>query len=144
MYSSKRGLAALVAACALLGAVAAPTAEVAAPGPPPLERLVKPLGLSAAQQGTLKPMFAQAQAQAAEDVKQASSDGKKPDPTELMKTLQMHEADFRLRLAAVLSPEQLAAYEKMTASSTPRAQSSEMHNAHGHRESDTPATAIDR
>lgn len=113
------------------------------PGPAPLERFVKPLGITPAQQAKLKPIFAEAQAQAAMDVKEASTDGKKPNPTEMAKTQSMRQADLRLRLATVLTPEQLTGYEQMTVSSTPREQAAEMHSAHGHRDVDTPATARD-
>lgn len=122
---------------------AEPAAPSLAPGPPPLERFIKPLGITPAQRAKLEPIFAEARAQAARDVKEASTDGKKPDPTEMAKTQGMRQADLRLRLATVLSPEQLTGYEQLTASSTPREQSAEMHGGHGHRDVDTPATARD-
>jgi Spy/CpxP family protein refolding chaperone len=114
------------------------------PGPPPLERFVGPLSLSAAQQAKLRPIFEAAQRQAEQDVKDAASEGRKPDQAQLEATWRMHDADFRMRLANVLTPEQLTKYEQMTADRTPREQAGEMHGAHGHRESDTPATASER
>jgi Spy/CpxP family protein refolding chaperone len=114
------------------------------PGPPPLERFVQPLSLTAAQQAKLRPLFQQAQQQAAEDVKNAAADGRKPDAAQLDATLRMHDADFRMRLAAVLTPAQMTQFEQMTVDRTPREEASEMHNRHGHRESDTPATAAER
>jgi Spy/CpxP family protein refolding chaperone len=114
------------------------------PGPPPLERFVAPLSLNAAQQAKLRPLFQQAQQQAAKDVEDAAADGRKPNAAQLEATLRMHEADFRMRLAEVLTPAQMTQYEQMTADRTPREQAGEMHNRHGHRESDTPATAAER
>jgi len=110
-------------------------AGVLRPGPPPLERFVKPLGLSAAQQSKLRTVFQQAQMQAAEDVRTA-------EPGQLDATRKMHEADFHLQLAAVLSPQQLARYDQLTAAMQADDRASESHGAHGHRDSDTPATAI--
>jgi len=153
LYSRRMNTAtALVCAALLSTAMAAFPAEpgvnasagLLRPGPPPLERFVAPLSLSAAQQAQLRPMFAQAQQQAEQDVKDAGADGRKPNATELEATLRMHEADFRMRLATVLTPAQMTQYEQMTADRTPREQASEMHNRHGHRESDTPATAAER
>jgi hypothetical protein len=132
----------LMIASAFAGA-AEPAATNLKPGPPPLERFIKPLGITPSQQAKLKPIFAEAQAQAATDVKEASTDGKKPNPAEMAKTQSMRQADLRLRLATVLTPEQLTGYEQLTASSTPREQTAEMHSAHGHRDVDTPATARD-
>ena len=114
------------------------------PGPPPLERFVRPLSLTPEQQVKLRPIFEQAQQQAAEDVKEASSDGKKPNPAQLAATLQMHDADFRMRLSNVLTPAQLTKYEQMTVDRTSHGESGEMHGAHGHREVDTPASAAER
>jgi hypothetical protein len=112
------------------------------PGPPPLERFVKPLSLSASQQARLRPVFEKAQAQALKDVEEAGSEGGKADATRLAATQKMHDADFRVQLAGVLSSEQLVRYEQMTADRTPREQASETHPAHGHHETDTPATGI--
>lgn len=114
------------------------------PGPPPLERFVGPLSLSASQQAKLRPIFAEAQRQAEQDVEDAAADGRKPDQAQLEAAWRMHDADFRMRLANVLTPEQLTKYEQMTADRTPRERAGEMHGAHGHRESDTPATASER
>jgi hypothetical protein len=114
------------------------------PGPPPLERFVGPLSLSSEQQAKLRPIFAQAQQQAKQDVEDAAADGRKPDAARLEATQKMHDADFRMRLAGVLTPAQMTKYEQMTADRTPREQAGEMHNRHGHRESDTPATAAER
>ncbi len=114
------------------------------PGPPPLDRFVRPLSLTPAQQVKLRPLFEAAQRQAEEDVKDASSDGRKPNPAQLDATLRMHDADFRMRLANVLTPAQMTKYEQMTVDRTPREQAGEMRSGHGHRESDTPATAAER
>lgn len=114
------------------------------PGPPPLDRFVRPLSLSPAQQLKLRPIFEAAQKQAEADVKDAAAAGRKPDAAQLEATLRMHDADFRMRLANVLTPAQMTKYEQMTAERTPREQAGEMRSGHGHRESDTPATAAER
>jgi hypothetical protein len=106
------------------------------PGPPPLERLVKPLGLSADQQKRLKPLFAEA-------VSQAEADVKAVQPGELAAAQKVREADFRLKLANVLSPEQLTGYERLMAEAAPKETSSEMFSGHGHRDADNAATAAD-
>ncbi len=120
------------------------TAGLTRPGPPPLERFVKPLALSADQQARLRPLFAEAQAQAARDVRDAAADGKQVAPAELTAQQKMREADFRTRLASVLSPEQLAGYERLVADAAPRERTGEMNNGHGHRDADNAATASDR
>jgi hypothetical protein len=139
---------AAVTAILLLGgaglACSAIAAEPLRPGPPPLERFVGPLALTPAQQAKLRPAFAEAQKQAEDDVRDASSDGRKPNPAQLDATLRMHDADFRMKLSNVLSPAQMTQYEQMTADTTPREKAAEMHGAHGHHETDTPASAAER
>ena len=145
---SKVVCAALLSATAMAAFAAEPGVSASAgllrPGPPPLERFVTPLSLTAEQQAKLRPIFQQAQQQAAEDVEAAAADGRKPDAARLDATLRMHDADFRMRVATVLTPAQMTQFEQMTAERTPKEQASEMHNRHGHRESDTPATAAER
>jgi Spy/CpxP family protein refolding chaperone len=135
----------VVAVAALAGeprSSASAGAGVPRPGPPPLERFVGPLSLTPAQQAKLRPLFAEAQKQAAKDVEEAGAEGK-TDRHRLATMLAMHAADFRTKLADVLTPEQLTKYEGMTADRTPREQAAEMHSAHGHHEVDTPATAAE-
>jgi Spy/CpxP family protein refolding chaperone len=140
--------AVLLSATAMAAFAAEPGVSASAgllrPGPPPLERFVKPLSLTVEQQAKLRPIFQQAQQQAAEDVEAAAADGRKPAAAQLDATLRMHDADFRMRVASVLTPAQMTQFEQMTADRTPKEQASEMHNRHGHRESDTPATAAER
>jgi Spy/CpxP family protein refolding chaperone len=116
---------------------------VTRPGPPPLERFVGPLGLTTAQQQKLRPIFAEAQAQAATDLETLKDDSQKPDESQVIAMVKMREADFRERLAAVLTPEQLSRYNQMTAEQMPRERATEQHSAHGHRDADNPATARD-
>jgi Spy/CpxP family protein refolding chaperone len=130
-------LCALMLTLAAIPALAAtPSAGLIRPGPPPLERFVAPLALTAEQQSKLRPIFAAAQAQAAQDVKDASAEGEKPDPARMAAARKMREADFRMHLATVLTPEQLSKFENLMADTTPREQSTEPHSAHGHRDSD--------
>jgi hypothetical protein len=150
MNTPARFLTGLCAATALfLGqalAAEAPSARsgVIRPGPPPLERFIEPLALTAAQQQKLRPVFAAAQAQAEADLDTVRADNAEPADEQVMAMVRMREADFRERLAGILTPEQLTKYNHMTADTTPREEKTEQHSAHGHRDADTPATARDR
>ncbi|MET0292921.1 MAG: hypothetical protein ABW136_11210 [Steroidobacteraceae bacterium] len=126
----------LVCVVTVAAAAESVTAGLTRPGPPPLERLAKPLALTADQQTRLKPIFAQAIAQAASDVKSVERD-------ELVAKQKERDADFRLKLAGVLSREQLSRYEALTTDTTPPEQAAEMFSAHGHRDADNAATATD-
>jgi hypothetical protein len=137
--------ATLVMAGGAVGADApAPNATVTRPGPAPMERFIEPLGLTTAQQQKLRPIFAQAQAQAEADLQALKSDEQKPDEGRVMGMLKMREADFRERLAGVLTAAQLDRYNQLTADRLPREQAKEQHPAHGHRDADSAATASEK
>ena len=112
------------------------------PGPPPVERFVKPLGLSADQQKKLKPIFDSARSKAAEDAKAAQARVEPANGERVGGVLSQREADFRVQLATVLSPEQMTQYETLAASSVPSTRTLIPHPAHGHsegnRESSSP------
>lgn len=102
------------------------------PGPPPLERFVKPLGLSSEQQKKLKPIFAAAQAKAAKEAEAAKA---KPSSKEIASdALLTRETDLRVQLEAVLTAEQMAAYERLSAPYAANARTLIPHAAHGHSE----------
>lgn len=105
------------------------------PGPPPLERFVKPLALTAEQQQKLRPVFAAAQAAAAAD-EAAKSKANSPNPDTVGTALLTRETDFRVRLAAVLTAEQMGEYERLTAARAANARTLQAHPAHGHSEMD--------
>jgi Spy/CpxP family protein refolding chaperone len=132
----------------LMGASSPPASVEAGllkPGPPPLERFVKPLALSSEQQSKLRPIFEQARTQAAQDLNDANADGqpdgRRPTADQMAATLKMREADFRVRLAAVLTPAQMAQYEQLTTDASTHNRTLEGHPAHGHRDSDSVSTA---
>jgi hypothetical protein len=102
----------------------------AQPGPPPVERFVKPLGLSASQQERLKPIFVAAQAKAAAD--NNPDPANTPTPEASRSLTAVREADLRTRLAAVLSAEQLATYDTLTEASSANAARPHSHPTHGH------------
>lgn len=104
------------------------------PGPPPMERFVKPLGLSVDQQKKLRPLFNAAQTKAAQAAK-----AKSPVTAKDGDALLTDEADFRVRLAEVLTAEQLAQYEKLTAARSADSRTLVPHPAHEHMEATTPA-----
>lgn len=101
------------------------------PGPPPLERFVEPLSLTTDQQQKLKPIFDSAQKQAAQDARRAAN-GDDRTGDQILNELVIRDADFRTRLAAVLSADQLARYEALTESRAPRTRTLAPHPAHGH------------
>ena len=107
------------------------------PGPPPLERFVKPLALTAEQQQKLRPVFAAAQAAAAAD-EATKSKAKSPNPDTEGAALLTRETDFRVRLSAVLTAEQMGQYERLTAARAANARTLEAHPAHGHSEMSQP------
>jgi hypothetical protein len=109
-----------------------------------MERFIEPLGLTPAQQQKLRPIFAEAQAQAEADLEALKADNQKPEDGRVMGMLKMREADFRERLAGVLTPAQLDRYNQLTAEQLPREQAKEQHPAHGHRDADSAATASER
>jgi hypothetical protein len=131
-----RALALAMVLLAPMSLVAAAAADMnpydgwAQPGPPPLERFVKPLGLSASQQERLKPIFAAAQARAAAD--NAPDPANTPTPEASRSLTAVREADLRTRLAAVLSAEQLATWDALTKASSARAARPHSHPTHGH------------
>jgi hypothetical protein len=100
------------------------------PGPPPLERFVKPLGLSTSQQESLKPIFAAARARAATDNEQIPTNTPTPEASRSLHAVR--EADLRMRLATVLSTEQLATYEALSEAHSASATRPHSHPAHGH------------
>lgn len=112
----------------------------AQPGPPPLERFVKPLGLSASQQEKLQPIFAAAQARAAAD--NEPDPANTPTPEASRSITAVREADLRLRLAAVLTAEQLATYDALAEASSANAARPHSHPTHGHSDMNSakPAT----
>ena len=108
------------------------------PGPPPLERFVKPLGLSSEQQRKLKPIFAQAQAKAAREEAEIAK-GRTPSAQVAESALLTREADLRVQLSTVLTQEQMMRYESLTASRAANARTLTPHPAHGHYEMNSPA-----
>jgi hypothetical protein len=120
-------------------ALAAPPPAELQPGPPPLAILVKPLGLTAAQQSKLAPVFTAARVQMAADLEQVRRSGQKLAEPEVMDLIRTREADLRERLVGLLTAEQLASYDQLTATRMPRR--SETVPVHGHHEMDTPQTA---
>ncbi len=106
------------------------------PGPPPLERFVKPLGLTGDQQQKLKPIFAEAQAKAAKD------EAERTQTKTAQAVVLTREADMRVRLATVLTAEQMMTYERLTASRAADARTLTPHPAHGHTEMNSPAQPV--
>jgi Spy/CpxP family protein refolding chaperone len=102
------------------------------PGPPPLERFISPLALTAEQQKQLKPIFADAQAKALQDEKRAEARDDKATGDDILNQMVIRDVDFRSRLSAVLTPEQLAQYEALTEARAPRTRTLVPHPAHGH------------
>lgn len=99
-------------------------------GVPSLDRFVQPLGLTAEQQRRLAPVFAEAQAKA-----------KAMSPEDAAALRPERETDFRVKLAAVLKPEQLVEYDRLT--SARPAETAVVQPAHGHRnmnDSSTPSS----
>lgn len=141
----------LVAACTLVASGAACAAgsehDVYAgwlqPGPPPIERFVKPLGLTADQQKKLKPIFDDARAKAARDAKDAQSRSEPADGERVGGVLSQREADFRVQLASVLSAEQMTQYEALVAAQGPSPRTVDPRPAHGHRESNREAPPLE-
>lgn len=110
------------------------------PGPPPVERFVRPLGLSADQQKKLQPIFDDARAKAVADARPRSE----PSESDAVGGVPaQREADFRLRLAAVLNPQQMAQYDALAAARASDARTSDPHPAHGHREGTKEAPALE-
>ena len=114
---------------ALIAAFLVGTALAAAPdaGPPSLDRFVQPLGLTAEQQQKLQPVFAEAQAKA-----------KAMSPEDAAALRPEREADFRVKLSAVLKPEQLAEYDRLT--SARPTETTVVQPAHGHRNMNDAST----
>jgi len=102
------------------------------PGPPPLERFVAPLSLTTEQQQKLTPIFADAQAKAAQDEARANAAGAKPSGDDILNQMITRDVDFRTRLSTVLTAEQMSRYEALTAARAPRARTLVPHPAHGH------------
>jgi hypothetical protein len=107
------------------------------PGPPPLERFVEPLGLSADQQAKLRPIFAEAQAKAAEDDAQGRDRTQRPEA--VAATMAMRQADLRVRLATVLTPAQMQRFESLTVAQASGRKLPESHPAHGHSDMNSAA-----
>jgi hypothetical protein len=133
----------LIAAPAAIAA--SPDAEVykgwLKPGPPPLERFVKPLALTMEQQQKLKPIFAEAQQRAAqEEAEKAKNPGRDAHVQE--SGLLTREADFRVLLATVLSQDQMSRYESIAATHDANARTLNPHPAHGHESMDKPTPAL--
>lgn len=109
------------------------------PGPPPIERFVKPLDLSSEQQKKLKPIFDAARAKAAADAEGAKSRVEPADGERVGGVLSQREADFRVQLASVLTSEQMTRYDAVAATRAPSTRTLIPHPAHGHSEGDRDA-----
>lgn len=132
----------VTAAVAADSAEAPSTEQALRPGPPPLESLVKPLGLSKRQQQTLRPVFLEARRQAQADIDEARADGLDLQSPQARARMQARDTDFRERLATVLTPAQLDTWDRLTADEREARQRPAGTNpVHGHHEMDTPATA---
>jgi hypothetical protein len=131
----------LACACACAALLSLPAAAQQPSGAPTFEQLTKALDLTAEQQKELRPVFAEAQAKAAREAKERES--KSTGPKDAESHLLTRQADLRSRLAAVLTTEQMAEYERLTAAQAAHPRTTNPHPAHGHHDMATQPSVRD-
>lgn len=82
-------------------------------GGPPIERLVKDLGLDAGQTTQVQAIFEQQHAKMEADRAQFESSGTRPTREQMQAKHEQANAELRTQLAAVLTAEQLAKFDAL-------------------------------